>query len=76
MATCPHCREVYFGNPDLCPKCYYDFAQKVVRKPQATIEQEQAKKQHALEQAKRYNDERALAMLHNAHKYLKRLSLL
>ena len=73
MPECPHCREFYFGNPDQCPKCYYDFKAKIVRKPQAVVEQEEWKvkqelerKQQAIEQAKRVNDERTLAAIHSA----------
>lgn len=73
MPECPHCREYYFGNPDQCPKCYYDFKMRVVHKPQAVVEREEWKvkqeierKQQAIEQAKRSNDERAMAVLRSA----------
>ena len=26
MPNCPHCNSIYFGNPDTCPECRYNFA--------------------------------------------------
>lgn len=35
MPECPHCHGYYFGNPDQCPECSYDFKlKKVISKEQ------------------------------------------
>lgn len=54
MPDCPHCHGYYFGNPDQCPKCHFDF------KKQETEEQERAKQEAAARAS-----ERALALLNN-----------
>ena len=74
MPDCPHCHGYYFGNPDQCPKCYYNFKEKRVIKPEAIAEREKRERelkeeQHRreLERAKQERDMRALALLNSAH---------
>ena len=60
MPDCPHCHEYYFGNPDQCPKCFYDFklkrviSQKELRELQLQRQQEreQLRKQDELNRHK------------------------
>ena len=47
MPNCPNCKEFYFGSPNVCPKCYYDFAKKKV------IDPETAKRDQQLENERR-----------------------
>lgn len=74
MPECPHCHGYYFGNPTQCPKCFYDFKEKRVMKPEAVAEREkrerelkEKKQQEELERAKKERDMRALALLSSAH---------
>ena len=57
MPECPHCHEYYFGNPNQCPKCYYDFKAKTIRKPNHVIAQERIFAQWEIERDERLRRE-------------------
>lgn len=47
MPNCPHCNSIYFGNPNACPDCHYNFALGRV------VSEEELRKQREEEQARR-----------------------
>lgn len=47
MPNCPHCNNVYFGNPDACPECRYNF------KLGRVVTEEELRQQREEEQARR-----------------------
>ena len=42
MPNCPNCNAFYFGSPEACPECHYNFAAKRVIQPN-TVRPEQIK---------------------------------
>ena len=65
MPSCPHCNGIYFGNPDQCPECKFDFKlQRVVslsemQKLQSERESERQNRiEHIQQERNRQEEER------------------